>query len=328
MKKKLFPLILALLMLLSLFGCGKDAEVPAPSDLAKPVESAEPSPSESAEPDGSSFTVTDMTGRTVTFDEIPQRVVALMPADCEILFALGAGDSLVGRGEYCDYPQEVLDIPAVQSGSELNLEQVIALEPDVIFMTTMAQSEEQVAALEKSGIPVVISASSDESLESVYTAIELVGTVMGRTHEAATLTGEMQAAFEEIASKATGDGSKTVYFEVSPLEYGLWTAGSGTFMDELCTMLGLSNAFSDVSGWAEVSEEQVIQRDPDYIVTITMYFGEGPRPEEEIAGRPGWQEMKAIQNMAILNADSNEISRPGPRLKDAAETLYNFFYGV
>lgn len=98
-------------------------------------------------------------------------------------------------------------------------------------------------------------------------------------------------------------------------------------LDELAQMLGLSNAFSDVQGWAEISEEQVIERDPDYIITISMYSGEELTPVEEILSRASWQGMKAIQNGAVLNADSNEISRPGPRLVDAAQTIYAFVYG-
>ncbi|MGN0991431.1 MAG: hypothetical protein ACI4O4_08225, partial [Candidatus Ventricola sp.] len=72
------------------------------------------------------------------------------------------------------------------------------------------------------------------------------------------------------------------------------------------------------------SEEQVLARDPDYIVTIAMYFGEGPTPVEEIMSRAGWGSLKAVANGNILNADSNAISRPGPRLKDAALELYSF----
>ena len=72
----------------------------------------------------------------------------------------------------------------------------------------------------------------------------------------------------------------------------------------------------------------MLARDPDYIVTITMYYGEGPTPVEEILGREGWGDLKAVKNNAILNAESNAISRPGPRLKDAAIELYNFINGI
>ena len=274
--------------------------------------------------DAAGVTVTDMTGREITLTEPAARIVALTAADCEILCTLGCEDALVGRGEYCDYPASVLDKPSVQSGYETNIEQIIALEPQVVLMATMAQTVEQVEALENAGVKVVVSDAQD--IEGVYYAIRMIGALMGKDAEAEALAADMQAAFAGIADKAENTG-KTVYFEVSPLQWGLWTAGKGTFMDELATMCGLTNAFADVDGWAAISEEQVLERDPDYIVTITMYYGEGPTPVEEIKGRPGWDTLKAVQNDDILNADSNEISRPGPRLTDAAETIYDFVYG-
>mgnify|MGYP002560515650 FL=1 len=274
--------------------------------------------------ESTAVTVTDMAGREITLDAPATKVVALTASDCEILAALGAEDTLVGRGEYCDYPESILEVPAVQSGADTNLEQIIALEPQVVIMAKMAQTEEQVAALEKAGIRVVVSDAQD--IEGVYTAIRLIGALVGRNDEAEAMVADMQSAFADIAAKSENTG-KTVYFEVSPLQWGLWTAGKGTFMDELATMCGLTNAFADVEGWAEISEEQVLERDPDYIVTISMYYGEGPTPVEEIKSRAGWDALKAVQNDAIFNADSNEVSRPGPRLKDAAEALYTFVTG-
>ena len=274
--------------------------------------------------ESTAVTVTDMAGREITLDAPATKVVALTASDCEILAALGAEDTLVGRGEYCDYPESVLEVPAVQSGADTNLEQIIALEPQVVVMAKMAQTEEQVAALEEAGIRVVVSDAQD--IEGVYTAIRLIGALVGRNDEAEAMVADMQSTFADIAAKSENTG-KTVYFEVSPLQWGLWTAGKGTFMDELATMCGLTNAFADVEGWAEISEEQVLERDPDYIVTISMYYGEGPTPVEEIKSRAGWDVLKAVQNDAIFNADSNEVSRPGPRLKDAAEALYTFVTG-
>lgn len=274
--------------------------------------------------ESTAVTVTDMAGREIALDAPATKVVALTASDCEILAALGAEDTLVGRGEYCDYPESILEVPAVQSGADTNLEQIIALEPQVVIMAKMAQTEEQVAALEEAGIRVVVSDAQD--IEGVYTAIRLIGALVGRNDEAEAMVADMQSAFADIAAKSENTG-KTVYFEVSPLQWGLWTAGKGTFMDELATMCGLTNAFADVEGWVEISEEQVLERDPDYIVTISMYYGEGPTPVEEIKSRAGWDVLKAVQNDAIFNADSNEVSRPGPRLKDAAEALYTFVTG-
>ena len=82
--------------------------------------------------ESTAVTVTDMAGREITLDAPATKVVALTASDCEILAALGAEDTLVGRGEYCDYPESVLEVPAVQSGADTNLEQIIALEPQVV----------------------------------------------------------------------------------------------------------------------------------------------------------------------------------------------------
>ena len=271
------------------------------------------------------ITVTDMHDREITLEEPATRVVALQPSDCEILCAIGCEDALVGVGAYCDYPASIAELPVVQSGEETNIEEILALEPQVVFMNDMAQSEEQVKQLEDNGVKVVVSKAAD--IEGVYYAIRMMGQLMGAEENAEAVVTDMQTTFEEIKAKAADEG-KTVYFEVSPLEWGLWTAGKGTFMDELASICGLTNAFDDVDDWASISEEQVIARDPDYIVTITMYYGEGPTPVEEIMGREGWQDLKAVKNGKVFNAsDSNALSRPGPRLKDAAVELYNFIYG-
>jgi iron complex transport system substrate-binding protein len=274
--------------------------------------------------DSGAISFTDMKDREITLDSPATKVVALTAADCEILCAIGAEDTLVGRGEYCDWPAEISEVPSVESGSETNIEQIIALAPQVVLMGTMAQTEEQVQQLEDAGITVVTSEATD--IEGVYYAIDMIGKVVGKSDEAAALVADMKTAFEDISAKSSDEG-KTVYFEVSPLEYGLWTAGAGTFMDEIATMLGLKNAFADVSGWAAISEEQVLERNPDYIVTISMYYGEGPTPTEEIIARTGWENVTAVKNQAILNLQNNELSRPGPRLADGAQAMYDFVYG-
>ena len=268
--------------------------------------------------------LTDMKGREIVLEAPATRIVVLTPSDCEILYAIGAGETLVGRGEYCDYPAEVNEIPVVQSGAQTNVEQIIALQPQVVIMSTMAQTVEQTEAMEAAGIKVVVNDAVD--IEGVYQAISVIGAVTGMNAEADALIERMVNTFGEVAHKTSGESGKTIYFEVSPLQWGLWTAGSGTFMDELASMLGLTNAFADVQSWGEISQEQVLMRDPDYIVTISMYYGEGPTPVEEIVSREGWQDLKAVKNSAVINVDSNEISRPGPRLMDAVNTLYQIIY--
>lgn len=319
LNKTLAALLAALLLALT-------ACAPAAAPEATQAPEATEAPAATDAPEAAGVTVTDMTGREITLDAPATRVVALSASDCEIIYALGAGELLVGRGEYCDYPAEVLEVPAVQSGAETNIEQIIALEPQVLFMTKMAQTEEQIAALEAAGVHVVVSDAQD--IAGVYEAIGMIGTLLGREAEAGTMVADMVAAFDDVAARAAGDGSKTIYFEVSPLQYGLWAAGADTFMDEIAQMLGLTNAFADVSGWAEVSEEQVLSRDPDYIVTISMYYGEGPTPVEEIQGRAGWENVSAVKNGKILNLQNNELSRPSYRLAEGARMLCDFVYGA
>ncbi|MCL1918842.1 MAG: ABC transporter substrate-binding protein [Peptococcaceae bacterium] len=309
--KKLIALLLMVVMV-ALVGCASDKK----------------------EANSAAFTFTDMTSREIKLDGPVTRIVALTPSDCEILYAIGAGDAVVGRSTYCDYPGDVLNKTEVASGADTNIEEIIALEPQVVLMSTMAQTEEQVAVLEEAGITCVV--SETRNISGVYTAIEMIGKVVGKETEASALIEDMKATFAKVEQKAkqkaeqdpTG-GGKTIYFEVSSLQWGdPWTAGKGTFMDELAMMLGLTNIFADVDGWGMISQEQVIERNPAYIVTIEMYGGDGPKPDEEVMKREGWQGITAIRNGTVLNADNNEMSRPGPRLINAAVALYDFIYNA
>ena len=201
--KKILCVILALMMLLSLAACGGSSSQPAATEApAAPEATAAPpaaTPEPTPEPAPETVTVTDMTGREVTVELPVTRVVALQPADCEILYALGAGDTVVGRGEYCDSPSEVLDVPSVQSGYNTNTEQIIALGPQVLFMSTMAQSEEQIQALENAGVHVVVSETTD--IQGVYSAIEMIGKVMGKEDDASNGTVEPMNHTKEHAAR-------------------------------------------------------------------------------------------------------------------------------
>lgn len=272
--------------------------------------------------ESNTITVTDMFGREVTIDGPVTRVIAMAPGDCEILCALGCEDALVGRGLYCDYPASVAAVPAVQSGADMNLEEILALNPQVIILNDMAHTTDQVAMLEQNGIVVI--ATEADSIEEVYVNIRLLGKVMGKEAEAEAIIADMQATFADLSARSVKSG-KTVYFEVMPLEWGLWSAGTNTFMHELAEICGVTNAFADIDGWQAISQEQVIARSPDYIVLVT---GMGDSAVDEVMGRAGWGDISAIRNGKVYNADSYTMTRPGPRLKDAAVALFNFLYGA
>ena len=269
-----------------------------------------------------SITVTDMFDREVTLTGPVTRIVALEPSDCEILCALGCEEALVGRGKYCDYPASVLELPAVASGANTNLEEILALKPQVVVMSDMAHTEEQVNLLVENGVQVI--GTDANSIAEVYENIRLLGVVMGKTVEAEAIVTDMQSTFDEIAAKSEKT-DKTIYFEVMPLEWGLWSAGTNTFMHELAELCGMQNAFADIEGWQSVSQEQVIERNPDFIVLVT---GMGEAAPDEVKARDGWGEMDAIKNNEIYNADSYKLTRPAPRLKEAAIELYNFLNDI
>ncbi len=293
MSRKLVSLFLAVLMLIGM--------VPAMAEDA-------------------AITVIDMYGREITLAEPVTRIVAMQPSDCEILCAIGCEDALVGIGKYCDYPASITSLPVVQSGANTNVEEILALNPQVVLMNDMSQSEEQAKQLEENGVKVVISTTSN--IESVYTAIRMIGTLMGKNDNAEALIADIQATCDEIRAKCEGS-EKTVYFEISPPPY-LYSCGSASFTHELAEICGLRNIFGDqADAWLMISDEQVIERNPDYIILMN---GMGDTGIEEISSREGWGDITAIKEQNIYYDGTSMMTRPGPRLKDAVIELYNFVY--
>ena len=291
MSKKVVSLFLAALMLIGM--------VPAVADDA-------------------AITVTDMYNREITLAEPATRIVAMQPSDCEILCAIGCEEALVGIGQFCDYPASITSLPVVQSGANTNIEEILALNPQVVLMNDMSQSEDQVKQLAENGVKVVISTTSD--IASVYTSIRLIGALMGRDAEAEALVADMQGTFDEIKAKSAGL-DKSVYFEISPPPY-LYSAGSSSFLNELAEICGVKNIFADqADAWLMISDEQVIERNPDYIVLMN---GMGDAGVDEILAREGWGDINAIKDKKVFYDTPSNMTRPGPRLKEAAVELFNF----
>lgn len=318
--KKFLPSLLAISALVfALAGCSNQAE--KPKDPASKTTDLEAS-----ETPGQSYplTVTDSLDREVVIEKPVEKLIVTQPADAEILYELGAKDLIAGRGEYVNYPEDLEEIPMVGSVDTLDLEQIIALEPDLIILDRMDQAEDLVAKFDEAGIAYL--ATNPVSIEEIYTSIRLLGQISDKNQEADQLIQSMKSTFAEYEKMADEKGeAKTIYYEISPLEYGLWTAGNKTFFNEIGQMLNLENIFPEIDTWAEVSQEEVIARNPDYIITTSMPSGEVD-PAEEIKARPGWESIRAVENNDVYAIDNSIMTIPGPRLVEGMKALYEKVY--
>jgi len=268
---------------------------------------------------GKGIRVTDSRGTEVVFDSAPKSIVSLSPANTEILYALGAGDSIIAVSDYCNYPSDAADKRKLPTGEKLNIETLVSLDPDVVFFSKMGAMEDQIKQLENAGIKVVVTEAN--SLDETYGIIRIIGQAVGKTREADELVKKMQDGFAKIREEAAGKPVKSVYVEVSPLQYGLWSCGQGTFVQELLDIAGARNIFEDANGWCAVSEEQVIERNPDVIFTTASPLTGIEDPVGDIVGRANWAGISAVRDGRVYMLDGDMLSRPGPRLVDAAREI-------
>jgi len=292
--KKIMCLVLILMLLAAMTGCGDGVS-------------------------GKGVRVTDSRGTEVVFDSTPKSIISLSPANTEILYALGAGDRIIAVSDYCNYPEDTGNKQKLPTGEKLNIEALISLDPDVVFFRKMDAMEDQIKQLEAAGIKVVVTEAN--SLDATYGIIRIIGQAVGKGKEADELVEKMQESFASIKEEARGISPKSVYIEVSPLQYGLWSCGRGTFVQELLDLTGATNIFGDTEGWCAVSEEQVIERNPDIIVTTASPLTGIEDPVGDITGRPNWSGISAVKNGRVYMLDADMLSRPGPRLVDAAREL-------
>lgn len=293
--KRFLPLFMILVLLLAASGCG----------------------AESAREQG--IRVIDSRGVEISLESVPRSIISLSPANTEILYALGAGDQIIAVSEYCNYPEDTANKQKIPTGEKLNVETLIALKPDVVFASNMNAMADQIVQIEQSGIKVVVTEAN--SLDETYAMIRMIGQAIGKSEAADKLVNGMQESFAAMREDARGRVTKSVYIEVSPLQYGLWSCGRGTFVQELLDIIGAKNIFDDTEGWSAVSEEQVIERNPDIIITTLSPLTGIEDPVAEIMGRANWSEINAVKKGQVYMLDSDMLSRPGPRLVDAAQTL-------
>lgn len=304
--------LLALTMLLT--ACGP-AATPSPLPTSALATQLPTSPAPAP------ITLTDGLGRTVTLKNPAQRVVSLTPATTEILFAVGAASQVVGRDMFSDYPEEVKAIADIGgSMGEYNLEAILALQPDLVLAGGI-NPPELVASLEELGLTVFF-VSNPATLEEMYLTLETVGTLTGHEAEAEALVDSLKGRVAAVDVKIMPLSDKpTVFYELdaSADSSKPWTSGPGTFVDLLIDRAGGFNIGGSLSGaWAQISLEELVVLNPDFIILGDSIWGVTP---ESVAQRPGWEFLTAVQNGKVHPFDDNLVSRPGPRLVDGLESL-------
>lgn len=269
-------------------------------------------------------TITDDAGNEVIIEEQPDAIVSLLPSVTETLFALGLDDEIVGVSDYDNYPAETADIQKVGS-MDLNLEMILALQPDVVFLQDyhVTNASDGIKQLQEAGIEVVI-VEMGSTFDSVYKSIEMIGKATGKSVEAEQIVTDMKDKVNELKKKAEGiTETKSVWVEISP-QPDIFTAGSGTYINEMLEMIGAVNVAGDLEGWPQVNEEEAVNMNPDVILTTYGYYVEDAR--EQILNRDGWQEVTAVKNGDVYDINSDMVTRSGPRLVEGMEEIAKAVY--
>lgn len=265
------------------------------------------------------LTFTDGLGREVTLDETPQRIISLAPSNTEILFAIGAGEQIVGRDALSDFPEEAKAVTDIGSTFEaLNTELIVSLEPDLVLAAEI-NTPEQVKQLEDLGLTVYY-LKNPLTLEEMYANLELLAQITGHQEEASALVESLKARVAAVDEKIAPISSRfSVFYELDATDPAKpFTAGKGTFITQLIDRAGGYNIASDLEGYPQMSLEQVVAADPAFIILGDARYGVSP---ESIAQRPGWENLSAVKNGNVLPFNDDLVSRPGPRLVDALEEL-------
>lgn len=315
MKKMLKLQWLSVLMLaLVLVGCGTK------EDTNKKTVSKEDQQVEKT-----SYKVKDDRGVEVEFAAVPKTIVSLQPSNTEILFALGVGDKIVGATEFDTYPEAAQKIERVSDSVKFNSERILTLKPDVVIAYTTGGDEENLNALkglEDAGIKV-FAIQSAKSFDDVYGDIQQIATVMGIENKGDKLNEDIKAKIAEVQAKVKDVKTpKNIYLEISP-KPDIYTAGSGTFQQEILNAANVNNVFADLQSWAKVSEEDIIAKNPEVILTTV---NDAKDPAAEILSRDGWNTITAIQNKAVYYIDTDVSNRPGPRIGEAVELIAKAVY--
>lgn len=323
---------LLIVFMIAISGCAATATpaVPAPTQAPtnptgtpapQPIATNPPSPTPAPTETPAALVFTDGLDRQVTLPSPAQKIVSIAPSNTEILFALGAGSQVIGRDAFSDYPAEAQELPDIGGGwGELNTELLVSLQPDLV-LAAQINTAEQVKTLEDLGLTVYYLPNPTD-MDGLYVNLEEVARLTGRQAEAETLIADLKARVAVVEEKiAPLSYRPLVFYELDSTDPSApWTSGPGTFIDLLIGMAGGFNLGSDLQGeWVQVSVEELITRNPEFILLGDAVWG--GVTAEDVAARPGWQEIAAVENGKVFPFDDNLVSRPGPRMVDGLEEL-------
>jgi iron complex transport system substrate-binding protein len=268
--------------------------------------------------------ITDQLGRVVKLDKIPQRIISLAPSNTEILFALGLAERVVAVTDYDNYPPEAKQKPSIGGFSTPNIEKVVALSPDLVLATSIHQKQ-VIPNLEQKGITVF--ALAPKTLDEVLEAITLVGKITGKDGEASRLVAEMGNRIKAVVDK-TGSLSQEQRPRVFYITWHdpLMTAGAGTLHDELIQKAGGTNVARNLTGYAAITLEAVIDANPEVMVAGVGMGTGANAPLQFAMTEPRLRNTDARLHNRVYAIDVDLAGRAGPRIVDALEQFAQYIH--
>ncbi len=303
---------LSLVIALALAACAPATPAAEPTALA-----AQPNPTQTHA--STEITLMDGLGREVSLPSPAKKIVSLAPSNTEVLYAIGAGSQVIARDDFSDYPEEAKSLATIGGNmGNYNLEEIARLQPDLVLAAGL-NIPEQVKALENLGLTVYY-LNNPTDLAGMFTNLQTVGQLTGHADQASALAQTLRIRAATVESALSGSTERPkVFYELDGTDPAKpWTAGSGTFINTFIQMAGGVNVAANLDGWAQLSQEELILQNPDIILLGDSAYG---ITIEKVAGRPGWGQIKAVQDKNIHPFDDNLVSRPSPRLIDGLELL-------
>ena len=265
-----------------------------------------------------SGTYTDDTGRTVQIRGTVQRIISLSPSNTEMVYALGLQDKLVGVTSYDNYPPDAKNKTIVSDFSTIDMEKIVNAKPDLVLADSI-QQKDTIPALEKMGITVYT--MSPNTMDEIYHDLKTLGQITGKTKEADALAAGLTARVQAVADKTTKltvNNKPRVLFVTwyDPI----WTAGSDTMIQSLIEKAGGTNIAADLNGYATITLESVIQRNPQVII-VTNSMGDQHTTLDYIKSNDQFKATDAVKNGKVYEIDADVFGRTTPRIVDGLETL-------